>query len=63
MTRKVLLIVLGLGTVLGYAGAIRSHHHKGRHHAWKEEVADLCVSAAQRQNDAARGHEKAGVKP
>lgn len=64
MTRKVLLIVLALGTVAGYAGAIRSHHYKDRHHAWKEEVADLCVSAAQRKwDDAARGHSKAAVKP
>ncbi|HEY6723109.1 MAG TPA: hypothetical protein VI197_03730 [Polyangiaceae bacterium] len=56
MKRKVLLVVLALGTIAGYAGAVRSHHHRDRHRAWKEEVADLCVGAAER-----RWQGKAGV--
>jgi len=66
MRRKLLLVVLGLGTLLGYAGAFGSHHRHDRHRAWKEEVADLCVGAAERQRrDAAarRGEAAAGVKP
>ncbi|HEU5073797.1 MAG TPA: hypothetical protein VFU02_06485 [Polyangiaceae bacterium] len=58
MRRKVLLVVLAAGTVLGYASAFRSHHHRERHRAWKAEVADLCVSAAER-----RWNDKASVKP
>jgi len=67
MRRQVLLVVLAIGTVAGYASAFRSHHHRDRHRAWKEEVADLCVSAAQRRFDGAAQHEdvgkKAGAKP
>lgn len=58
MKRKVLLVALALGTVLGYASACRSHHHRDRHRAWKAEVADLCVGAAER-----RWNENAGLKP
>lgn len=58
MRRKVLLVALALGTIVGYASACRSHHHKDRHRAWKAEVADLCVSAAER-----RWNDKAGAKP
>lgn len=58
MRRKVLLVVLAAGTVLGYASAFRSHHHGERHRAWKTEVADLCVGAAER-----RWNDKASVKP
>jgi hypothetical protein len=57
MKRKLLLVVLALGTVAGYASAIRSHHHGDRHRAWKQEVADLCVAAAER-----RLSEKAGER-
>ena len=66
MRRKVLLVVLGFGTVLGYACALGSHHRHDRHRAWKEEVADLCVTAAERQwrgAAAQRGEQAAGVKP
>ena len=66
MRRKVLLVVLGLGTVLGYACAFSSHHRYDRHRAWKEEVADLCVAAAERQRRGAapeRAEQAAGVKP
>lgn len=56
MKRKVLLVMLAFGTVAGYASAFRSHHHRDRHKAWREEVADLCVGAAER-----RWRDKAGV--
>jgi hypothetical protein len=58
MRRKVLLVALALGTIAGYASAFRSHHHRDRHRAWKEEVANLCVGAAER-----RWHDRAGVNP
>jgi len=57
MKRKLLLVVLALGTVAGYASAVGCHHGE-RHRAWKQEVADLCVAAAER-----RLSEKAGQRP
>ena len=51
MKRKLLLLVLGLGTIAGYSSAFFCHGH--RHHAhrarWKQEIADVCVEAAARQ--------------
>ena len=58
MKRKLLLVVLALGTVAGYASAVGCHDHRERHRAWKQEVADLCVAAAER-----RLGEKAGQRP
>ena len=66
MKRKLLLVVLALGTVAGYASAVGCRDHRERHRAWKEEVADLCVSAAERQwrgTAAPRSEQAAGVKP
>ena len=58
MKRKLLLVVLALGTVAGYASALSCHGRGERHRAWKQEVADLCVAAAER-----RLSEKAGQTP
>ena len=58
MKRKILLVVLALGTVAGYASALGCHGRGERHRAWKQEVADLCVAAAER-----RMSQKAGDRP
>ena len=51
MKRKVLLVLLALGTIAGYASAACSHHryhHGERHRAFEQHIADICVAAAQR---------------
>lgn len=59
MRRKVLLVVLALGTVAGYASAIGAHrHHRWQRQAWKQEVADVCVAAAQRQLEHGARHDQ-----
>jgi len=52
MKRKILLVLLGLGTIAGYASAFGSHsrHHRTHRAAFEEHVADLCVRAAARQS-------------
>jgi hypothetical protein len=50
MKHKLLLVLLGLGTIAGYTNAVLQHHHWRAHRAaWKERVADVCVQAARRQ--------------
>jgi hypothetical protein len=55
MRRKALIVLLALGTVVGYGSAIarlRGCHHggwRGGHHArFEERVADICADAALR---------------
>jgi len=47
--RKILIGVLALGTVAGYAMGFHSLKHRcGSHHdAWEKHVAEVCVGAAQ----------------
>jgi len=62
MKRKLLLVMLALGTVAGYASAAFRHHryhHYDSHRAFEEHVADICVAAVQRQAaDRASGHSR-----
>ena len=48
MKRKLLIVVLGLGTVLGYAGGFRSMrcHARARRAHFEQNVARLCADAA-----------------
>jgi len=56
MRRKILIAVLGLGTLLGYGGcAARVAKHRAEHGPWsarraqfEERVARLCTDAALR---------------
>lgn len=49
MRRKLLIAVLALGTVGGYASGFASLRHcqKGRHQAFEQHVAKVCVDAAR----------------
>ncbi len=46
--RKILIVVLGLGTVLGYAHGFRAlrHHRMERRAHFEEHVAKACAEAA-----------------
>jgi hypothetical protein len=56
MRRKLLLVVLGLGSVLGFAAGAASWRHHGQWGAWRsgpyggrfDGVAEACVRAAER---------------
>jgi hypothetical protein len=55
MRRKALIVLLALGTVVGYGSAIarmRNGCHyggwQGRHARFEERVADICADAALR---------------
>lgn len=61
MRRKLLIAVLGLGTVLGYAQGFSSMSrcHKSRQQSFEQHVAAVCVNAAKRGEappDQERGH-------
>jgi hypothetical protein len=47
--RRILIAVLGLGTVLGYAGGFASMRACGHHRreAFEQRVARVCVEAAR----------------
>lgn len=51
--RKIVMGLLVLGTIGGFAAGVRSLRggcdaHRGRHHArWEDKVADVCVRAAK----------------
>ena len=52
--RRILIAILGLGTIAGFgsgfahtAWAIR-HHHDSRRAAFEQHIADVCVEAAKR---------------
>lgn len=54
MKRKLLIVLLGLGTILGFSTGFASMSHRWHHHAeqrraaWEAHVADVCVDAARR---------------
>jgi hypothetical protein len=67
MRRRILIVVLALGTVLGFVGFIaRLHHGPGaggwpaRRAAFERHVADICADAALR---AKAGPPVAGATP
>ena len=53
MKRKILIGLLALGTVGGYASgfACAKHRAQDRRGAFEQHVADLCVSAAKRAGE------------
>lgn len=61
MRHKLLIVLLGLGTIGGYAAGfagchMRAHHDYqgfGNHRGFHERVADTCVEAALRVRDQA----------
>ena len=57
MRRKLLIAVLALGTVGGYAAGFASLRHcrDARRQTFEQHVAQVCVDAA-RKDDAARAH-------
>lgn len=56
MKRKLLIAVLALGTVGGFASGFRSLrcHHQSRRAAFENHVADVCVRAAERSQEEAK---------
>jgi hypothetical protein len=48
MRRRILIALLALGTVGGFASGFCSmgYHHHQRQAAWERHVADVCVEAA-----------------
>lgn len=52
MRRKIVIVLLSLGTILGYAHGFRSLRHGGCHRerrqSFEQHVAALCVDAAKR---------------
>lgn len=51
MKRKLVIALLALGTVGGFASGFRSMrcHHQARRQAFEDHIADVCVRAAQRE--------------
>jgi hypothetical protein len=49
MKRRILMVLLALGTVGGYASGFAhvSACHRGREAAFERHVADVCVNAAK----------------
>lgn len=49
MKRKLLIVVLALGTVGGFASGFASmcRHAKWRRHHWKETVTEICSDAVK----------------
>jgi hypothetical protein len=49
MRRRILMVLLGLGAIGGYASAFANMHRCGRWHeaAFERHVADVCVQAAK----------------
>jgi hypothetical protein len=53
MRRKVLMLVLGVGAVAGFASGIFGCHYRNeRRQAFEDHVAEVCTRAAERS----RGH-------
>ncbi|MCA9610941.1 MAG: hypothetical protein KC619_35350 [Myxococcales bacterium] len=54
MKRKLLIVLLGFGTLFGFGSGFASmsyhwhQHAEARRAAWEAHVADVCVEAAQR---------------
>ena len=49
MKRKLIIVLLGLGTIGGYAAGFASLkcHHQARRPAFEQHVAKICVDAAK----------------
>jgi hypothetical protein len=49
MRRRILMVVLALGTIGGYASGFAHMHacQRGREAAFERHVADVCVTAAK----------------
>jgi hypothetical protein len=64
MRRKLLIAVLALGTVGGYAAGFASMRscHNHRRDAFEQHVAKVCVDAA-RQSDAAAARDSQRAQP
>jgi hypothetical protein len=47
--RRILMAVLAVGSVAGFASGFHSMHHRwhARHERFEEHVADVCVRAAK----------------
>ncbi|MBL8740729.1 MAG: hypothetical protein JNK04_06540 [Myxococcales bacterium] len=60
MKRKVIMGLLALGTVGGFASGFASMrcHARNRHDAFERKVADICVRAARDADAEARSGEK-----
>lgn len=60
MKRKLLVVLLGFGTIFGFSTGFASVSHHWHHRAaqrqaaWEAHVADVCVEAAQRADQADR---------
>ncbi len=54
MKRKLLIVLLGVGTILGFSTGFASMSHHWHHRAeqrraaWEAHVAEVCVGAARR---------------
>ena len=56
MKRRLLIALLGFGTLFGFGSGISSmahwhHHQNARRAAFERHVADVCVDAAYRARD------------
>ena len=56
MKRTLLIVLLGLGTIAGFAGGCasmhhHSHHRHHRHARFENRVAEVCAAAAHRVYD------------
>lgn len=53
MKRRILIVLLGAGTVLGYGAGFASMRWHGQHRraAFERHVAETCVDAARRHDD------------
>jgi hypothetical protein len=49
MRRRILMLLLAMGTIGGYAAGVAhmSACHRGREAAFERHVADICVNAAK----------------
>jgi hypothetical protein len=58
MRRKIAIVLLSLGTVVGYASGFCSlrAHHRMRQQAFEQRVARVCVDAAQHGRMPAAAH-------
>ena len=53
-TRKIAIVLLSLGTIVGFGSGFASMRHRAcaRRDAFEKRVADVCVDAARRQDRA-----------
>jgi hypothetical protein len=52
-TRKIAIVLLSLGTIVGFGSGFASMRHRAcaRRDAFEKRVADICVDAARRQGE------------